>query len=577
MKKFILILFTFAIIFSLSVSVLAIDTSNITEIYRNSFDDDSALSDFRQASSTWKVYNGRLYMKNATDSSGLLLYNGDGELYELSDYVLDVDMYGTQTQAGVVVRSNHKDITYVDSNSFAGYFCFISYDGMKAAIGLGAKNGSWGGNLKVSGDVLTPCSNVHIQVAVKGNEIQYVLTDIGTGFILWSHTQQHSDWSHGTFGFRMTKKEQGELSNLLLTSFDNLVISKFNEDLDTDVSMTVGKRVAFVNGKRVQLDTAPIIKESRTMLPVRFVAENLHATVGWDGGTQTVSVKTDEKEINITIGKTEATVNGESVVLDSPAFIENDRTYLPVRFIAESLGATVGWDGATSTATISRKFVPKEKPVEEKPEHCEWYVQGVTPDEMATFFSEVCVYSEAEPTNNPYIKKWLGPIFYTYSGYYTEEDIAIIEEIAEYLNTEVDGFPGMYEAGRGDPVNLTFTFCEQAKIGETLGFPKITNVNGLAVCYSKSNTKRMSHAKIGYGYDLSPAEMRSVILEEIYNAVGVGWDTGIRSNSLIYEYYTEAKWLSPEDESILKMLYTPYIKCGMSAAQSENAIQRIYY
>lgn len=122
----------------------------------------------------------------------------------------------------------------------------------------------------------------------------------------------------------------------------------------TVVQMTVGKMVGYVNGGAKTLDAAPVIRNSRTMLPVRFVAENLGATVGWDGATSTVTVSTSSVEIRITIGKAEATVNGTAVTLDSPAFIENSRTYLPVRFVAENLGATVGWDGVTSTVTLTK-------------------------------------------------------------------------------------------------------------------------------------------------------------------------------------------------------------------------------
>jgi len=122
----------------------------------------------------------------------------------------------------------------------------------------------------------------------------------------------------------------------------------------TVVKMTVGKLTGYVDGRGRVLDAAPVIRNSRTMLPVRFVAESLGATVGWDGATSTVTVSTDTVEIRITIGKAEATVNGAAVTLDSPAFIENSRTYLPVRFVAENLGATVGWDGATSTVTLTK-------------------------------------------------------------------------------------------------------------------------------------------------------------------------------------------------------------------------------
>ena len=95
-------------------------------------------------------------------------------------------------------------------------------------------------------------------------------------------------------------------------------------------------------------------RNSRTMLPVRFVAESLGATVGWDGATSTVTVTSDTTEIKIVIGATTATVNGKTVALDSPAFIESSRTYLPVRFVAENLGATVEWVAATNTAILTK-------------------------------------------------------------------------------------------------------------------------------------------------------------------------------------------------------------------------------
>ena len=126
------------------------------------------------------------------------------------------------------------------------------------------------------------------------------------------------------------------------------------ETVVTVVEMTIGQDVGYINGFPQMLDAAPIIRESRTMLPVRFVAEALGATVGWDGATSTAIVKTADVEIKITIGAKVAYVNGKEVALDAPAFIESSRTYMPVRFVAENLGASVAWDGATSTATLTK-------------------------------------------------------------------------------------------------------------------------------------------------------------------------------------------------------------------------------
>ena len=139
-----------------------------------------------------------------------------------------------------------------------------------------------------------------------------------------------------------------------LTGFGTVVQDAAASTEKTEIKMTIGDMNGYVNGVAKALDAAPIIRQNRTMLPVRFVAENLGASVAWDGATSTATLTSGDIEIKITIGAATATVNGEEKPLDAPAFIENSRTYLPVRFVAEALGAAVAWDGATSTATITK-------------------------------------------------------------------------------------------------------------------------------------------------------------------------------------------------------------------------------
>lgn len=118
------------------------------------------------------------------------------------------------------------------------------------------------------------------------------------------------------------------------------------------IMMTIDSKTMYIFGEKIENDVAPVIRAERTMLPARIEAESLGAEVAWDDATKTVTITKGETVIVITIGSDKATVNGEEVALDSPAFIENDRTYTPVRFIAEALGATVEWDDATKTVTI---------------------------------------------------------------------------------------------------------------------------------------------------------------------------------------------------------------------------------
>ena len=131
-------------------------------------------------------------------------------------------------------------------------------------------------------------------------------------------------------------------------------LAYFNAAAGVELKMTLGKTTYTLNGEQKTMDVAPIIRNERTMLPVRYVAEALGASIAWDGATSTATLTTADTEIKITVGAASATVNGQAVALDSPAFIENDRTYMPVRFVAETLGGTVAWDGATSTATITK-------------------------------------------------------------------------------------------------------------------------------------------------------------------------------------------------------------------------------
>ena len=96
------------------------------------------------------------------------------------------------------------------------------------------------------------------------------------------------------------------------------------------------------------------------MLPARFVAENLGAAVEWDAENRVVTItgkhlKTGEAvTIEITIGSDHAKVNGKLIKLDSAAFIENNRTYTPVRFIAENLGAEAEWNEGERKVIITK-------------------------------------------------------------------------------------------------------------------------------------------------------------------------------------------------------------------------------
>ena len=124
----------------------------------------------------------------------------------------------------------------------------------------------------------------------------------------------------------------------------------------TQIILTIGKTEASVFGELKANDVAPKLVNDRTMLPARFVAESLGATVTWtETEPNKVLITKDDIEIIIYIGSDKAYVNGEEITLDSPAFLENDRTYTPIRFISEELGADVKWNDELQQVIITKK------------------------------------------------------------------------------------------------------------------------------------------------------------------------------------------------------------------------------
>ena len=102
----------------------------------------------------------------------------------------------------------------------------------------------------------------------------------------------------------------------------------------------------YVDGKQLSFDQPPIIQDDRTLVPMRKIFEALDAQVIWDEADQTVMAMHNEDIIMLQIGEAGLYKNGELVyTMSVPAQIINDRTLVPLRAVAESLGASVAWDG----------------------------------------------------------------------------------------------------------------------------------------------------------------------------------------------------------------------------------------
>lgn len=98
-----------------------------------------------------------------------------------------------------------------------------------------------------------------------------------------------------------------------------------------------------LNRTEIKMDTSAFIKDSRTFIPVSFVSQALGGNVGWNDKTREVTIKLNNNIIILKIDSDIIRVNGKRIKIDTAPFIKDDRTFVPIKFIAENLGATVDW------------------------------------------------------------------------------------------------------------------------------------------------------------------------------------------------------------------------------------------
>ncbi|WP_079912507.1 copper amine oxidase N-terminal domain-containing protein [Paenibacillus sp. 32352] len=117
-----------------------------------------------------------------------------------------------------------------------------------------------------------------------------------------------------------------------------------------------------VDGSPLVLEQPPIIRNGSTLVPLRSIFERLGAEVEWDGNTSTVTARKGQNVIRLTVGSGTAALNEKEIFLEAPPVIVNGNTMVPVRFIAESLGAKVDWESDTRTVRITQTEGGAAKP-----------------------------------------------------------------------------------------------------------------------------------------------------------------------------------------------------------------------
>lgn len=121
------------------------------------------------------------------------------------------------------------------------------------------------------------------------------------------------------------------------------------------VKFNIGDSAINVNGEVIEVEKPYIAGVGVTLVPMRVISEAFGAEVNWDGDTKTVTVVLGDKTIVVTIDSKTATVNGKEMALEeAPELTENGFTMIPLRFISEQLGAKVGYIHETQTISVEK-------------------------------------------------------------------------------------------------------------------------------------------------------------------------------------------------------------------------------
>ena len=220
----------------------------------------------------------------------------------------------------------------------------------------------------VEGSMYNPDKNGYVKYPQKGKYYGSHCMVI-VGWTSDNHWIVLNSWGSGENGKGALYIDFRELRTTTISLSDNIVPIKNKCGV---IELTIGSKIATIadtvedlrnpqKRKDVTLEVAPYIKNNRTFIPVRFVADALGASVEWDAESGTATLRSEENIIKLTTNDKWIQVSDYKPVvwkktkMDTAPHIVNNRMFVPIRYIAENLNCDVEWNGETSTALIIAK------------------------------------------------------------------------------------------------------------------------------------------------------------------------------------------------------------------------------
>ena len=196
----------------------------------------------------------------------------------------------------------------------------------------------WGGKWYVSMDVP---QNAEYNVVVY-KDVNGKLSQITSGKINATNKNIEVEDANGDYYIKVTSKTYSNEDYTISVVSERDIRSSKTIILEVNNPyMVVDGATVLIDGNR---GTAPIIVDNRMLLPIRAIIENLGGNVLWDESTMTMTFELNGTVVNMTINSNVAYVNGRVMYLDVPTQTVNGRTMVPVRFIMENLGGNVVWN-----------------------------------------------------------------------------------------------------------------------------------------------------------------------------------------------------------------------------------------
>ena len=237
------------------------------------------------------------------------------------------------------------------------------------------------------------------------------------------------------------------------------------------IQLQINSKTSSVYGVNKVLDVPPTMVDGRTLVPLRFISEALGAEVKWNGADSSITIIYNGKTMKLWLNKSEATINGQNVVLDVPAQSISGRTMVPIRFVSENLDQEISFDKNTYTIQIQSKGAAtnnsQNKAIEQKSTPLTglwslWVPGGYSKIDMATNYTNgsggdaLAIYEDGTYT-------WLDVEGSTIEGKWTTNGDEIIIHKGRY---DWDWNVKEYEwsDGKGIMVYVLGTYYEGRKI-----------------------------------------------------------------------------------------------------------------